>query len=121
VRPALGLAAVTALALQLGPAADAAAPKKPARLQVVADEFTLTLSRPTIRRGDAIVELANFGEDDHDLALRRVGGTRTLRVGLVHPGAVGELDRNLRPGRYLLWCTLGDHRGRGMRASLIVR
>jgi hypothetical protein len=119
VRRAAALVAAAALALPLG--ASAAPPKSPARLQVVADEFTLTLSRGTIRRGAAVVELANFGEDDHDLALRRVGGTRTFRVGLVHPGAVGDLDRSLRAGRYLLWCTLGDHRARGMRATLLIR
>jgi plastocyanin len=115
----LALAAATALVLAF--AAGAAPPKQPARLQVVADEFNLTLSRGTIRPGDAVVELVNFGEDDHDLALRLFGGTRTFRVGLVHPGSVGELDRSLRAGRYQLWCTLGDHRARGMRATLIVR
>ena len=118
MRRALALGALVALAIPLG--ATAAGPKNPARLQVVADEFTLTLSRGTIRHGDAVVELANFGEDDHDLALRRLGGTRTFRVGIVHPGQVGELDWKLRAGRYALWCTLGDHRAHGMRATLVV-
>jgi hypothetical protein len=120
VRRALALGVAAAFALPLGSTA-AAQPQDPARLQVVADEFTLTLSRPKIRRGDAVVELANFGEDDHDLALRRLGGTRTFRVGVVHPGHVGQLDRSLRAGRYALWCTLADHRARGMRATLVVR
>jgi hypothetical protein len=119
VRRALALGSIVALAVPFG--ATAAGPKSPARLQVVADEFTLTLSRGTIRHGDAVVELANFGEDDHDLALRRLGGTRTFRVGVVHPGQVGELDRKLRAGRYALWCTLGGHRAHGMRATLVVR
>ena len=119
MRPALALVVLAAFALPLG--ASAAGPRNPARLQVVADEFTLTLSRERIRHGAAVVELANFGEDDHDLALRRLGGTRTFRVGIVHPGGVGQLDRSLRAGRYLLWCTLADHRGRGMRATLVVR
>ena len=84
-------------------------------------EFRLTLSRPSIRRGPAIIELVNYGEDDHDLALRRVGGTRTYRIALVHPGKTGELDARLRAGRYAVWCTLADHRARGMRATLLVR
>ena len=109
------------IALALGSGAAAAPPKSPARVQAVADEFTLTLSREKIRRGDAIVELANFGEDDHDLALRRIGGTRTFRVGVVHPGDVAQLDRRLLAGRYRLWCTLGEHQVRGMRATLIVQ
>ncbi len=74
-----------------------------------------------IHRGPAIIELVNYGEDDHDLALRRVGGTRTYRIALVHPGKTGELDARLRAGRYAVWCTLADHRARGMRATLLVR
>ena len=105
-------------ALLLVPLASAAPP--PARIQVSADEFGLTLSRASIRRGPAIVELVDFGEDDHDLALRRSGGTRTYRIVLVHPGERGELEARLRAGRYLLWCTLADHRTRGMRATLRV-
>ena len=111
------LAAIAAAgALVLLPLAAAAPP--PARVQVSADEFGLALSRSSIQRGPAIVELVNFGEDDHDLALHRVAGTRTYRIGLVHPGETGDLDAHLRAGRYLLWCTLADHRARGMRATL---
>ena len=70
-------------------------------MQVSADEFSLALSRASIRSGPAIVELVNYGEDDHDLALRRVGGTRTYRIGIVHPGKTGELETRLRGGRFV--------------------
>jgi hypothetical protein len=93
----------------------------PARVQVSADEFRYALSRPAIRSGPAIVELVNYGEDEHDLRLRRVGGTRTYRIGTVRPGAVGTLEARLRPGRFVLWCSLADHRSRGMTARLDVR
>jgi len=110
--------AAAAGALLLVPLAAAAPP--PARIQVTAAEFGLTLSRSSIRSGPAVVELVDLGEDDHDLALRRSGGTRTYRIGLVHPGQTGELEARLRAGRYLLWCTLADHRARGMHATLRV-
>jgi hypothetical protein len=90
-------------------------------VQLSADEFSLAVSRPSIRSGPAIVELVNYGEDDHDLALRRVGGTRTYRIGVVHPGKTGELETRLRAGRFVLWCTLAGHRSRGMQAALRVR
>jgi hypothetical protein len=93
----------------------------PARVQVSADEFRYALSRPAIRSGPAIVELVNYGEDEHDLRLRRVGGTRTYRIDTVRPGAVGTLEARLRPGRFVLWCSLADHRSRGMTARLDVR
>ena len=104
---------VTAVAVALAPA--------PARLQVGADEFRYSLSRQSIKAGPAIVQLVNFGEDEHDLRLRRVGGTRTYRIGRVRPGALGELETRFAPGRFRLWCSLADHRRRGMSATLVVR
>ena len=93
----------------------------PARLQVSADEFRYALSRQSVESGPAIVELVNFGEDAHDLRLRRVGGTRTYRIGRVRPGRIGELEARFVPGRFTLWCSVADHRKRGMVARLIVR
>ena len=115
-RSLLAGAACTLLLVPVGAAAGPA----PARLQVSADEFGVALSRSAIHGGPAIVELVNYGEDDHDLALRRVGGTRTYRIGIVHPGNTAKLETRLRAGRFILWCTLADHRARGMRATLRV-
>ena len=93
----------------------------PARLQVGADEFSYSLSRLSIKAGPAIVQLVNFGEDEHDLRLRRTGGTRTYRIGKVRPGGLGELEARFLAGRFTLWCSLADHRKRGMNATLVVR
>jgi hypothetical protein len=118
---ALLVLGATVFPVAVGSVSAASPTTSPARAQVSASEFRLALSRPSIRRGPAIIELVNYGEDDHDLALRRVGGTRTYRIALVHPGTTGDLDARLRPGRYAVWCTLADHRARGMRATLLVR
>jgi hypothetical protein len=115
----LAAAALLALGAMVGPVA-AAPVTPPARAQVSASEFRLTLSRTAIRRGPAIIELVNYGEDDHDLALRRIRGTRTYRIGIVHPGGTGELEAGLRPGTFVLWCTVAGHRKLGMRATLRV-
>lgn len=93
----------------------------PARVQVGADEFRYLLSRQTIKAGPAIVQLVNYGEDEHDLRLRRAGGTRVYRIGKLRPGGVGELEARFLPGRFTLWCSLADHRKRGMSATLVVR
>ena len=115
------LGVLAGLALLAVPLAAAETPS-PARVQASAEEFSLALSRPSIRSGSAIVELVNYGEDDHDLALRRIAaGARTYRIAVVRPGRTGELSSRLRPGRYRLWCTLADHRARGMVATLVVR
>jgi hypothetical protein len=93
----------------------------PARVQVAAEEYSYSLSRPAIVTGPAIVELVNYGEDAHDLRLRRAGGTRTYVVGKVRPGGTAMLEARLLPGRFTLWCSLADHRRRGMSATLVVR
>jgi len=93
----------------------------PARVQVVAKEFELGPSRYTLRAGAAIVELVNFGEDEHDLALRRVApGARTIHVRSTLPGSVRRVQATLAPGSYVLWCTLADHRAQGMHTRLSV-
>ncbi len=115
----LTLAAIAAALLASGPSAGE---PEAARVQVTADEFRLALSRTSIRRGPVVLELLNLGEDDHDLALRRQAkGARTWRIPVVTPGELGDLEARLVPGRYALWCTLTDHRARGMRATLVVR
>jgi uncharacterized cupredoxin-like copper-binding protein len=69
-----------------------------------------------------VIELFNLGEDDHDLAVRRLAkGTVTRRTKVISPGGLGEIDARLLPGRYALWCTLAGHRALGMRATLVVR
>ena len=115
------IAFVVAAALALATPAIAAAPA-PARLLVGAKEFRLTLSRASIKAGQAIIQLQNFGEDDHNLNLRRIGGTRVYKIATVSPGAdVGELDTKLAAGKYKLWCSIADHAARGMRVTLTVK
>jgi hypothetical protein len=95
-------------------------PVPPARVQVVAREFSLALSRPRIRSGKAIVELANFGEDAHDLRLQRVGGKTVYRWPVAQSGDVEDKSLTLGPGTYRLWCGVANHRALGMVATLVV-
>jgi hypothetical protein len=92
----------------------------PARVQVTALEFEYRLSRQRVPEGRVLVELADFGQDEHDLALRRVGGTRTYALPRTLPGERRTALLRLVAGRYRLWCRLGDHRLRGMYAYLRV-
>lgn len=107
-----------AVTLALAAPATAAAP---ARLLVGAQEFELRLSRASIKAGPAVVQLANYGQDAHDLRLRRIGGTRVYKIGTVMPGETGELHAKLLPGKYKLWCSLADHAALGMHTKLIVK
>ena len=93
----------------------------PARVQIVAREYSYTLSRLHVKAGEAILELDNFGEDAHDLRVRRVGSKHVAKLGKVAPGKYADLTLHLPPGRYSLWCSVADHRQKGMHATLIVK
>ena len=115
-------AAVLAAALLASAAATAVTPAKvfPNRVQVVAQEFFFALSRHTVPAGPAIVELVNFGQDEHNLRIQRVGGAHIAGTPIVEPGAYYDMAITLLPGRYLLWCAIANHRALGMQATLIV-
>jgi hypothetical protein len=116
VLAALAFAVAGALAAHAG-AADPA----PARLFVNAKEWSLVLSRQSLKAGQARIQLFNGGQDAHDLALRRVGGKQTLTIAETTPGNVSELRAILRPGKWRLWCSLPGHAKAGMRATLTVQ
>jgi hypothetical protein len=114
----VGLLSLPLLALLIVPGSAAA---YPTRVQAVADEFRLTLSRTSVPHKRVKIELVNFGEDPHDLKLRRIGGTRTYVIPETLPGAHTTRTFRLRPGRYRVWCSVADHETQGMRATLRVR
>lgn len=93
----------------------------PARVQVVAQEFRFALSRQRIKTGWAIIELRNLGQDAHDLRMRRVGGTRVYAWPVTPSGGVVDEEFKLLPGRYVLYCSVANHRALGMQAELVVR
>ena len=99
--------------------AEAAAPL--GRVQVVAVEFHYRLSRVTVPAGQVRIELANFGQDDHDLTLRKVGTTKVYSTPRALPGERETATLRLRPGLYVLKCTMADHAMLGMKARLRVK
>jgi hypothetical protein len=111
------LAGLAALALAAASPGEARAP---ARLMVQADEYSLVLSRQSVTRGAALIQLVNRGEDPHDLRLRRTGGSHAISISETRPGGIATAMVRLRAGRYRLWCSLAGHRARGMRAALRV-
>ena len=93
----------------------------PARLQIVAKEYSFGLSRVQLKPGTAVIELANFGQDPHNLRLQRAGSWHIAGIGEVAPGSRAELTLKLARGRYSFWCSIANHRKLGMRATLVVR
>jgi plastocyanin len=89
-------------------------------VQATGSEFRIGLSRGKVKAGTLRVEFVNFGEDDHDLAIKRAGTSKVIALPTVHPGERGTTRFRVRRGTYLLWCTISDHKARGMHARLKV-
>lgn len=84
-------------------------------------EFHVSLYRGSVPRGYARFSIHNFGQDPHDLAVRRDGRVIAHPRQLL-PGATSVLRvRFARPGRYVVYCTLPHHDAWGMRAVIRVR
>ncbi len=106
----------------LGAAPATSAEQPPERVQVTGTEFDLTVSKTKLAPGRAIVQFVNDGEDPHDLKIQRVGDSTEVSIGVVPPSTYSNLDTRLRKGsKYVLWCSLSDHRERGMETTLRTR
>jgi plastocyanin len=92
----------------------------PVRMQVVAQEYSYTLSRLKVHAGPALIELDDMGQDPHDLRVQRAGSPHVAGLGVIKPGSRATLSLKLAPGRYSFWCSVADHRARGMRATVTV-
>jgi hypothetical protein len=112
---------VALLAALLASLAAPAQAKAPARMLVEAREYRFALSRTVLHAGPAIIQLADRGEDPHDLRLVRIGAKRAATIPQVVPGGLGEWRGRLSRGRYRLYCTLPGHARLGMRAVITVR
>ncbi|HKG02964.1 MAG TPA: cupredoxin domain-containing protein [Conexibacter sp.] len=87
---------------------------------VGAREYRLAAYRTSVPRGTVRFNLANYGEDGHDLVVRTLGGHELARTGEVRAGRRVTLQLPLAPGTYRLICDLADHEARGMRTTLKV-
>jgi plastocyanin len=97
-------------------------PLGPTRLLVRGEEFNLLLSQLKVNPGDAIVQFVNAGEDPHDLQIQRRGDSEQFLIAELPAGEIGEIGLRLRrDSRYVMWCSLADHRELGMEASMRVR
>ncbi|HMJ01513.1 MAG TPA: hypothetical protein VK506_01155 [Conexibacter sp.] len=87
---------------------------------ISAREFRLAAYRDSAPRGFLRFNLANYGEDVHNLVVRDADGREISRSREVRSGQRTTLRVRLAAGRYRLVCDLADHELRGMRASIRV-
>ena len=83
--------------------------------------MALNLSRHKVDPGRAVIHFHNSGADDHDMRIQREGSEGDQGTVPLGEGEDATLEVRLhRASHYVLWCSLADHRERGMEATLKV-
>ena len=129
MRPPAPLLLLTALVLAVGcggdddssPEGGAVTLKAGSVLEVSAKEYSFDPAAVVLGGpGELRIRLENDGSLAHNIRLRRngdeAGGTASLP-----PGDTGTATVDVRPGRYELLCTVGDHAALGMTGELQVK
>jgi plastocyanin len=94
----------------------------PAHLQVSAKEFSFTLSHASAPAGRLVLELVNAGQDEHNLHIRpAAGGADVGAMPTLLPGHHEDMEFNLPPGTYTLYCGMPAHEALGMKATFTVQ
>lgn len=86
---------------------------------VVEKDFSIELSETSFMSGTHTFRVQNQGRSPHDL---RIEGPGVANAGspVINRGGTAELTVTLQPGTYQVWCSVGNHRARGMDTTITV-
>jgi plastocyanin len=90
-----------------------------ATIEVSESEFSIKLSKSSMKPGDYTFAISNDGNFPHNLAIKGPGiGGETSDT--FDGGQSGDLAVTLQEGTYTLWCAVGNHRAQGMETTIEV-
>ena len=90
------------------------------KVAVYAREYRLDPGRIETAAGPLTIAIRNRGIDAHRLAIGR-GRFALARTATLLPGQGATLKVRLPPGRYRLFCSLGNHDTLGLYGSVVAR
>ncbi|HEY4997398.1 MAG TPA: plastocyanin/azurin family copper-binding protein, partial [Solirubrobacteraceae bacterium] len=105
---------------QAGEASPPSAPPTVPRVQITAVEYSFTLSRATVPAGKVILEFVNQGQDEHNLNVVPAEGPVAGAFANTPSKGISDQQVILRSGTYTLFCSLPEHKQKGMKATLLV-
>src|SRR5881394_3918533 len=93
---------------------------QPAPVTVQLSEWNVALSQQTVAAGPVTFIVTNSGQIPHAIEVEGAGFEQEIET--IQPGATGTLTVTLKPGRYEVYCPIGDgsHKKLGMDARLTV-
>lgn len=102
-----------------GPTSATSAPGAGNRITVTETEYSIQLPSTTLAPGAYTFAVDNAGGAPHDLVIKGPG-VEEARTPVIEGGQQGEVSVTLQPGSYEVWCSVGNHRERGMETTLTV-
>jgi plastocyanin len=89
-------------------------------VQVSAVEYAFTLSRTIVPAGKVIFQFVNNGQDEHNLKIAPGEGPLAGSFANMPSKGISNLQLEIQPGEYKLFCSLPTHEQKGMKATLTV-
>jgi plastocyanin len=117
MRGLIAIAALLGVAVLVRPAGSAATTTT--AVGVSEREWSVTLGRLKAPHGAITLYITNYGQDDHDITVRKHGYTYGFS-GRIASGGRKTLTVHLKPGTYNVFCRIPGHRQLGMAAKLTV-
>ena len=82
-------------------------------------DFSIDLGTKTLKAGPYLVTVNNTGSATHDLVVEQ-NGTKLAGTSSIAPGQSASLSVTLKPGTYVFYCSIGNHRAMGMEVTVTV-
>ena len=89
---------------------------EPQTVAVTESEFKIALPSAELKAGEITFDVKNGGKLPHDLAIKGMSD----KTPLIQAGSSAKLTVDLKPGKYVLWCTVPGHEAAGMRLEVTV-
>ena len=86
------------------------------KVAVSETEFKITVASTSFKAGEIAFEVKDDGKIAHDLAIKETGD----KTKEIQPGSTAELKVELKPGKYVLYCSIPGHEAAGMKLSITV-
>jgi len=83
-------------------------------------DFSITLDNDTLPAGAYSILVTNNGRATHDLVVER-NGKKVAGSDKIQAGQSTTLDVTLDPGKYVFYCSIGNHRAMGMQVNVTVQ
>ena len=81
--------------------------------------FKINLDEDHVKAGSYTITVVNDGEATHDLAVEK-DGTTIAKSDSLGPGDKTTLKVDLAAGKYVFYCSIGNHRAMGMETDVTV-